>query len=134
MGLMKKMRRIRQQFKIAAWEQRERYDLDKEEAYMRNFLELEFENEERKRMTTEEEYLVKTYAGLKKMEATEREKMATAEEEMHFFIKEEKRVERENELKSNADMITEEAYIRETYEQLAIMEENERTLMRRDEW
>ena len=31
--------------------------------------------------------------GLKKMEATEREKMATAEEEMHFFIKEEKRVE-----------------------------------------
>ena len=41
--LMKKMRRLRQQFKLAAWEQRERYWMNDEENYMNNLLEQEFE-------------------------------------------------------------------------------------------
>merc|ERR1711871_886856 len=61
-------------------------------------------------------------------EQRERNWMNDEEEYMNNFL------EKESELNTNNDMIEEEEYLRKTFEELDIMEENERKLMAYDEW
>merc|ERR1711871_758669 len=68
------------------------------------------------------------------LENQTREAMSTNEIEMREFLAEELRLERESEANTNYDMIEEEEYLRKTFEELDIMEENERKLMAYDEW
>merc|ERR1711871_1331831 len=68
------------------------------------------------------------------LENQTREAMSTNEIEMREFLAEELRLEQESEANTNYDMIEEEEYLRKTFEELDIMEENERKLMAYDEW
>merc|ERR1711871_1237906 len=131
--LMKKMRRVRQQFKLAAWEQRERYWMNDEEEYMNNFLEKESELNTNNDMIKEEEATHEFNKKELELENQTREAMSTNEIEMREFLAEELRLEQESEANTNDDMIEEEEYLRKTFEELDIMEENERKLMAYDE-
>merc|ERR1711871_487661 len=160
---MKKMRRVRAAFKEFAWEQRSRYCMDAEEAFMRDYIERHDQFTLNQAMIKEEKYLRDTYKTLAKMERSERIAMADAERETKTFIEEFNRSEKEkqtqnlvemrreekemraimakelqlqqdNEAKINEEMIAEEAYIRQAYKDLAELEAREREQMANDEW
>merc|ERR1711965_463139 len=95
------MRRLRTQFKIAAWEQRERYQMNYEEDYLIKFYEREREIQTTTDMIEEETFL-------------------------HNFYQTELSLEQEFETQTNNDMIEEEKYLKNIYEELEIMEASER--------
>merc|ERR1711965_470714 len=103
------MRRLRTQFKIAAWEQRERYQMNYEEDYLIKFYEREREIQTTTDMIEEETFL-------------------------HNFYQTELSLEQEFETQTNNDMIEEEKYLKNIYEELEIMEASERKLMAYQEW
>merc|ERR1711965_1180988 len=115
------MRRLRTQFKIAAWEQRERYQMNYEEDYLIKFYEREREIQTTTDMIEEETFLHNFYQTELTLEEDERSLMMNSENEMREVLAEELRLE-------------EEKYLKNIYEELEIMEASERKLMAYQEW
>merc|ERR1712196_488992 len=102
--------------------------------YLIKFYEREREIQTTTDMIEEETFLHNFYQTELTLEEDERSLMMNSENEMREVLAEELRLEQEFETQTNNDMIEEEKYLKNIYEELEIMEASERKLMAYQEW